>query len=151
MSLGQIQLLQDRCYTRHQLMEVILLRVERLQECGSFCLKLKFMTNCSLFFWSTVAFNSFINQAPLDYFLALALIDIQPTCICPVDIDSLTAEEEYSLLKPDPAPAKLMELVNIIMADNNIKQPTNPDNALQLYHMLKCVLESYVCCLVVYL
>ena len=44
-----------------------------------------------------------------------------------------------------------MELVNIIMADNNTKQPTNPDNTLQLYHMLKCVLESYVCCLVVYL
>ena len=59
-----------------------------------------------------------------------------------MDIDSLTAEEEYSLLKPDPAPAKLMELVNKIIADNNIKQPTNPDDALQLYHLLKHVLES---------
>ena len=126
-------------------MEVILLHVERLQECGSFCLKLKFDKLFSIF-WSTVAFNSFINQAPLDYFLALALIDIQSTCICPVDINSLTAEEEFS-----PAPAKLMELVNIIMADNNIKQPTTPDDALQLYHLLKRVLESYVCCLVVYL
>lgn len=62
--------------------------------------------------------------------------------ICQVDIDSLIAAEEYSSLKPDPAPAEFIELANVIMVDNNIRKPNNPDDALQLYQLLKHVLES---------
>ena len=62
--------------------------------------------------------------------------------ICPVDAENLIAAEEYSIPKPEPVVTEFIDLANTVMEENGItSKPTNTDDALKLYHLLKHTLE----------
>ena len=50
--------------------------------------------------------------------------------------------EDYSILKPGLVITEFDNLANYVMADANIQKPTNAEEGLAIYRLLKTALED---------
>ena len=50
--------------------------------------------------------------------------------------------EDYSILKPGLVITEFDNLANYVMADANIQKPTNAEDGLAMYRLLKTALED---------
>lgn len=56
--------------------------------------------------------------------------------------DDFDAASDYTISKPGPATQEFNDLASLIMTDEGMQEPTNPDEALAVYRLLKLTLED---------
>ena len=61
---------------------------------------------------------------------------------CLTNIQCVAMAEDYSILKPGLVITEFDNLANYVMADANIQKPTNAEEGLAIYRLLKTALED---------